>query len=883
MQRLFDWFMRTFQKIPDWTHQHRIKVWLGFFVILAALTPGIMKFQLDLSEESFFQENDPVKKAFERFRHQFGGDESIYLVYEAKDGDVFSPTSLSAVRTLQEELLNYRLALEPGESSPLDHIVDITSLINVSYLEASDDSLLSRQFIGNRIPNSPEDVESYRQLAQKHPDYPYLYLSKDSRYGAILIRTDFKTQLVKKDSDETENTTDDSHIITNSDDFLNESADLLIEDDFDVTDVSSIDLDTPVLDSTEEYKFERVDMDEYSFIMAEVRKVIDKEQYTQHLTFYASGTPPLHAIIWDDFMPQIDRFMMLTLVIVIMSLLILFRSISAVLWPTLIIILSSYLMVAILGTVGLVMNLMINVTVLLILVVGVADAVHILSGYLFFRQQGQPHREALRSAYAKAGMAIFLTSVTTAVGMLALLTVPLTPIQNFGISCALGVFLAFIITVIMLPLMLEIWRPAKRLPTDALTEDNQSEKPDIEQANHLHWIQKALQSVEHWATQAPWLNISVFTVLTAFFLYGTTLIRVDSNQIQVFSPDHPIRAAYELVDNIMGGTQNLEVYLESEQDGTFQDPQVLNMMEELQHFLENDFEEVVLTRSLVNIVKDANQSLHGGNPEYYSIPQDGRQLQQTLFLFNNANPTDRRRVVSDDYSQAHITINSRNTGTEQGVQLFNVTEEKIKTLIEPLKEQYPNLKVTVTGGMALLVKMMDYISWSQITGFGLALLIISLILLFIFGSIRVGIIALFPNLFPLIVVFGSMGYLNIPVDVDTLIVAPLMIGIVVDDTIHFLTHYRDEIIKSNGNIIEAIRQVFREVGQAITFTSLILALAFFSFLGLDHQGLSSFGLLSSMAIIAALAAELFLLPALLMVTRTTFKRHRMKLTPASSV
>ena len=879
MQFLFQWFMNLFQQIPDWTLRHRFKVWIGFILIVLAILPGVTRFQLNLSEEFFFQDNDPVKKAFERFRLQFGGDEAIYLVYEAKDGDIFSTRSLSALRSLQEEILNYRLQLEPGTSSALDHIVDVTSLINISYLNASEDSLTSSQFIGDRIPTTPAEIEAYRQKALAHPDYPLLYVSNDSRYGSILIRTDFKTELI----DLNEETpvpaqSQDADLGTGLDDLTLEYEEY---DDFAELDVSSF--DTSALEDTaasENYRFETVDVQEYSDVMAALKTYLDKPEYTQHLTILATGNPPLNAFIWDNFVPQINFFMMITLLIVMGALFILFRSFSAVLWPTLIIILCSALTIAVMGWLGLVMNLMFNVTIILILVVGVADAVHLISGYVFFRQQGFEHREALREAYAKAGMAIFLTSVTTAIGMLALVTVPLTPIQNFGISCAIGVLFAFIVSVVMLPLLLEIWKPAKKLPSHPSSHHEPS--TTTKAAKPLSWVQQFLNAIEPYALAAPWFNISIFSILAVVFIFGATKIRVDSNQINVFGEGHEIRQAYDIVDQNMGGTQNLEIFLESQQEGIFQDPAVLNMMDELQNYIEG-VPNVVVTRSLVNIVKDANQSLHAGQAAYYSIPQDARQLQQTLFLFNNANPKDRRRVVSDDYSKAHITINTVTIGSKESVVLFEEVEKKIQELISPLQQQYPSLKATLTGSVTLIVKMVDYLSWSQITGFGLALTAISLILLGIFGSIRVGLIALFPNLFPLIVVFGAMGYLNIPIDIDTLIVAPLMIGIVVDDTIHFLTHYREEIIKSHGDILKAIHEVFKEVGQAITFTSLILALAFISFVGLEHQGLKSFGVLSAIAIVTALIAELFLLPALLYVTRTTFKRQRMKLQSTGSV
>ncbi|HFE37811.1 MAG TPA: hypothetical protein ENK06_05255, partial [Gammaproteobacteria bacterium] len=526
---------------------------------------------------------------------------------------------------------------------------------------------------------------------------------------------------------------------------------------------------------------------------------------------------------------------------------------------------ASVITIAIFGWLGLKMNMMVNVTILLILVVGVADSVHILSGYLYFRNQGKPHKAAIESTYEKSGVAVFLTSLTTAIGMLVLLVVPLVPIQRFAISASLGVLLAFIFTVFLLPLMLDLWAPKLKKPKGKVASKDEG----------IHIIQWLLQKVEHYSHINPNYNIIVFSLLGLIFLFGVTKIQVDSNFVNIFGDGSTIETATSLVDEKMGGTQNLEIMIDMGRSEALKQPQVLNVMNELQNYLTTEVENVVIVRSLVNIVKDSNKSLNGGRESAYVIPQDPAVLEQTLFLFNNANPVDRRKVVSDNYQKAHITVNFLNMGSMHYTAIVADIEKKMAQLFAPLKKDYPQMQVNATGGLTIILKMVDYLSWSQIQGFAIALLAISGILFFIFDSWRIGLIALFPNVFPLVIVFGTMGYFGIPLDVDTLIVAPLMIGIVVDDTIHFLTHYREEIIKHNDKYL-AISKAFREVGQAIVFTSIILSASFLTFLLLEHQGMKHFGLLAAVAIMTALLAELFLLPALLLKYNVTFPIKKAK-------
>lgn len=836
MIRLFTrWMEGYFQGMPDRVRKKRGLCWSLFILATLAIAPGVQFFQLDISDEFFFQTDDPVRLDYQRYRAQFGGDESIYIVYRAKDGDIFSDQSLLAVRGIQQELNNYQLKLKPGEHSALDHLVEVTSLINISYLEASEDSLLSRQFIGDRLPGNEAEREAYRQAAQQHPDYPLTYLDKNSAYGAILIRTDFKARSKEAEAI--------GAAVADGEEF-----------DFDITELNDADFE---IEKQELPEFEPVELSEYSNVMKAVQAILQQPSYTQVLEYFPIGPPVINAVIWDNFIPQINVLMLVSILLVIAALWLLFRSFAAVAWPILIFACSALLSIALMGWLGLKMNLMVNVTVLLCLVVGVADAVHIISGYSYFRHQGHDHQQSLRLTYEKSGMALFLTSVTTSIGMLALWIVPVAPIQHFGMSAALAVMFAFVITVFMLPLMLDLWHPVNRRISNELTDGDRSP----------HLIQRLLLTFEHMSYARPKLNITIFALLTLICLFGINKIEVDSDPVSIFAEDSHVRTAYDLVDDIMGGTNHLEIMIEAGVEDAFQDPRMLNAIASIQSRLENEFSDTVrVTHSLVNIVKDSNKSLHAGDPAYYAIPQQADVLRQTLFMFNNANPADRSKVVSSDYSKGHITVHVVNRGSKYYVTTIQQMHTFTDELLEPLRTDYPDMRVTMTGSLAMFAHAVDFISWSQIKGFGLAFLIITLIMLFIFPPIRTGMVAMIPNAFPIVFVFAMMGYTGIALDIDTLIVAPLMIGIVVDDTIHFLTHYRIEVAK-HGDIKQAIIKTFREVGQAMTFTSIILAIAFSSFMMLDHQGLANFGMLSAVAIMVALAAELLLLPALLLILK----------------
>ncbi|KPA19175.1 membrane protein containing MMPL domain protein, partial [Candidatus Magnetomorum sp. HK-1] len=220
------------------------------------------------------------------------------------------------------------------------------------------------------------------------------------------------------------------------------------------------------------------------------------------------------------------------------------------------------------------------------------------------------------------------------------------------------------------------------------------------------------------------------------------------------------------------------------------------------------------------------------------------------------------------YLLTHFNVS--NLGSALAKQLFDDVSTQTNQIFAPLKNKYPKLKVSITGSMAMLARISDFISWSQIKSFSLAIGAISVIFLLIFGSPLIGLIAVIPNIFPIITICGIMGFFKIHMDADILLVIPITIGIAVDDTIHFLTHYRLEL--KDRNISSAIIATIREVGQAIVFTSVILSAGFLLFMISSHNGLSNFGILSAVAMMSALLSDLFLLPALCTVFNLNSKK-----------
>jgi hypothetical protein len=811
------------------------KYWiLSILTLLTVfLASGMDKVIIDESMESYLRDDDPVKLAYDRFRSYFGSDENVYVVYRAKNKDVFSDDALQVLQKVHDELVNYRLRMTSNEKSPLDHIKDVKSLINVKYMEAHDDVLYSKNFIGDRLPQNDTQREQYRQKALNHPDYPNLYVSENSEYAGILIRTDFNAELPVQTPHENGSSFDDS------DDLFEETDEVFSES----------------MPKSQIFKFNKTDLEDYPAFVNALNQILDKDEYKDILEFYPVGNPVIIDFFVTEVMNDMSRLMGFVLLFIVIILFILFRSPCAILWPVMIIVLTIIWIIGLLGWTGIHISAMIQVIVFLALSVGIADTVHLLSGYLFFRNKEMSHNDAINAMMKKSGLACLLTSLTTAIGLISLILVPIQPISTFGIFASLAVLLAFFFTIILLPLMLDLWAPVSKK----------------KQVQSEHFVLSVIKKIEKISVNQSFQIITIFTIVSGILLYGLFQLKVDSNLVEVIKETLPLRKIYSIVDTHMAGTSNMEIMLSFNKENALKDPDVLFCMEDIQNYIRKNYGDLIIkTISLVNVVKESYKALNNDDPQKYIIPADAHVLSQVLFLFGNANPSDRRRLVSDDYSRARIGVNSMNVSSSEATRIIEKIQHYIDIKFLPLKTRYPDLNVRLTGNMAMLAILLEYISWSQIKSFSLALGIISLTLFLVLGSWKAGAVSLIPNLFPVLTSFGLMGFCGVPLDADTLLVAPIIMGLAVDDTIHFMTHFRLEM-QLCGNIPKAAIYSIREAGQAITFTSIILSCSFLVFVLSFHNGLSHFGIFSAIAIMSALISDLFLLPALCKAMRVDFK------------
>lgn len=830
-ERLINRLSAHFESVPDALRKRRLLVGIVFLALLATSIYGIGKLHMDMTIEGWFHKEDPTLVAFNRYHAQFGSEDGVYIVYKPKDGDVFSPASLEAVRGIQNELIHFRAKLKEGEKSPLDHIVNVDTLVNAPVLTVDGDVLASRPLVGDTVL-TPEAITEIKAIAEAEQQLKLRFFSRDHKYGGIQIETDFGAIPVDAEA---------------------------------VTEETVLSMDQTVAPAEEkDVEFKPTDQADYLTLFEEIQKILEKPEYAKHLDYYAVGNTAAaeHNVKMTE---EMGILYVVAFVIIMVLLWFLFRSASAVVWSMSIVILSTVFTLGATGLLGLTVTGFLILTILLILTVGVADSVHTLTSYTALRTSGHDHQGALRRTFKYAGVALLLTGFTNMTGTMALNITPVVPIQSFAIMSTLGILFALLLTFYLLPVLIDLWPTVSK---KKVIVDTPEKKQFLDV---LPRLKSTLKKVVPFVEKRPVAFIVPFILVLAVSIYGATQVKIDSQILDQYPEDSTFTQSVKVADEHMMGAYAMVLYLDFKEDFALQDPDVMKAMNELQEEFETKYKKyVVMTNSIADVVKDANRELNGDAAEYYRIPDTRESLAQTLFLFNNANPSERQRFVDDNYRKANINISLHSYGSYEYDVVFQSMRADIDKMMAKLKAKYPKTEVSITGIFALAMQASQYLTENQAITFGIALVAVSVILLLVFGSFKVGMIALIPNLIPALLTLGLLGITGVPLDFFTMMLAPIIIGISIDDTVHFISNYQLQLAKDN-DVNAALRRTMEETGPGVVFTSLILGLGFGIMAIASAAGTSNMGKFGAMAIFMGLLNDLFLLPALLLTFKPKFK------------
>ena len=554
------------------------------------------------------------------------------------------------------------------------------------------------------------------------------------------------------------------------------------------------------------------------------------------ITYFLTGNVILNQTFTDASEDEVKKLPITFAVFLVIAALAL-RSVYAVLSIAILLIFTVFSTMGAAGWFGTTLTPVSASVPIIIVTVGIAHAIHIVIMMLANMRQGQARNVALAGSLRHNLYPVFLTSVTTAVGFLSLNSSSSPPFHVLGNLVALGVLWGFVYSVALLPAMLSIL-PVRMAPA-------RTEAPSF--------LDRFGNFVIARRTLLLWSSILVVVVLAT----GIPRNELSDNWAHHFDDRYAFRTDTDFVIENLTGLDRLEYSLASGRTGGITDPEYLHKVDAFAEWYRT-LPEVYHVQAFTDIMKRVNQNMHGNDPAFYRIPDNPELAAQFLLLYEFSLPfgADLNNRMDVAKSATRMTVVLKDTSTLDHLGIDAHARDWLQT-------HAPDLAGPASGFTMISAHMSSQNIRSMLWGTLFAIGIITLILLVVFQNVRIGLICLVPNIIPAVLAFGLWGYLAGKVGLGASVVVAIAIGIIVDDTIHFLTQY----LKSRRQGLsspDAVRSTFRVVGPALCVTTAILAAGFLVFATSGYEPSATLGVLVALTIVFALIADLVLLPALLM-------------------
>ncbi len=494
-------------------------------------------------------------------------------------------------------------------------------------------------------------------------------------------------------------------------------------------------------------------------------------------------------------------------------------------------------------------NVLSSMIIPLVVVLAVADDVHILQHYgLACRTESR--EDAFVSTIRHLLAPLFGASVTTALGMLSLATSQVVAVREFGMGAAAGVMVDFAISIVLVPTMLGwVREEPETVPQEA-------------------WFLEPLRKVAMFSTRRAPQVMAVVGLLVVLAGVGMSRLRVDTNHINFFSEHHELYTSAQVIDQRLSGIYTFQVFLEGAPESMRQ-PDVLKRMDRLSQRLEA-LPFVKKTTSMADYVKRVHRELNDGRPEAYLIPDTSAEIAQELLVFGlgDEGRAELERMAASDYSRAQVTVKLASMSSDLVFQQVIEADRMAQEIFAG-----SGVTVMVTGSGRLFSVLDRYLVRSQITSFATAFITVFGVIFLVFRSWRFGLLSIAPNLVPVLAVFGVMGWLGISLNVATVMVASVALGVVDDDTIHFISRYRRET-RGGATTDEAIETATTQEGRAALTTAIVNCCAFAVLTLSEYRPSAWFGGLLALTMVMAFLAEVFILPATIKLFPALFGAER---------
>jgi len=809
-----NWKVRTekkFEHLSDFIFDNKIKTIVFVLAIVVALASQMRFLTVDTSTEGFLHKKDPLRIEYDKFRDQFGRDEKILLAIQSKN--IFDPKFLHKLEKLHKDLRDN-----------LPYIEDVNSLINARNTRGTNDSLIVDDLF-EEIPSNKKDLDAKIKLAKNNPLFTDFIFDKDGTITTILIDT--ATYSTLDENGKPLPKVNDDEFSEDGDDFADETTET----------------------KKEQNKKFLTDW-ENSQIVKKTNEIVKKYQ-SDDFKILVSGTAVINAELKASMTSDMQKFIKFVLLVMAIFLALMFRRISGVVLPLFIVVLTVVSALGLMSVFGAPITVVTQILPSFLLAVTIGAAIHLLS--IFFKEFNilKDKKKALRYAMGHSALAIVMTSLTTAAGLWSFSFSELAPVADLGKFASAGVILGLLFTLILLPALLAT---IKIKPKDVVIHNHEENHTDS-------FMDRLLIKIANISVTYPKTIIAITTIIILVSLSIASQLRFSHKPIVWFDKNHPVRLATNIVDDKLKGSVTLEIIVDTKKENGLYEPKILNAIDNFTKEivqLKSDKYFVGKTLSIVDIIKETNKALNENKQSAYIIPQDKNLIAQELLLFENSGSDDLEDLVDSGFTKARITVKLPYIDAMD----YMVLIKKINQSIHKNFDSIAN--VTVTGISNLLARIMDAAISSSAFSYVLALVLITIMMLILIGHIKIGLVSMIPNVAPILVMTTVMVIFDMPLDMFTMLIGAIAIGLAVDDTVHFMHNFR-RYEQQYNDVDKAVRLTLLTTGRAMIVTTIVLSFGFFVFMGASMSNIFNFGLLTGIAIIVAVLADFFLVPALMKV------------------
>jgi len=697
-----------------------------------------------------------------------------------------------------------RLRALHEELAELHQIEDITSLVNARNTYGLEDELVVEDLLED-WPEDAADLAALRETVFANPLYVDQLISVDARLASIVLELDRYSSLGPA-----------GDTLTGFEDARQGEAAFLTQE-------------------------------EEQRIAAAVLEVVERHQAPGFRIFVAGGSV-FELFLFEQMQHDILVSVLLSVLVIGILLYVLFRRISGVVLPLGVVVLALLCATGSMAASGTPVTLPIQVLPSFLLAVGVCGTVHLLALAYRALDAGRTRQEAIVAALAHSGLPVVMAGLTTAGGLASFAASPLLPVVHFGVFGPVGVLFSLFFALVLLPALLAVVPVRQRLRGAADT------RPPL--------ADRVLRRFGSTAVARPWWIVAASVGLVGVAALGVARLRFSHYPMRWLPEDSAVRVATDRVNRELGGASSLEVLLETPGiENGLQDPEVLARLDALRSYalaLEVDGLAVANTLSIADIVKETHQALNENRSEFYTVPADPQLVAQELLLFENSGSDDLEDLVDSRFSLASFSLRLPWVDAVDALPLFDALEQEFD------EELGDRVKVTLTGGDVVFSRTLVAVIQSMARSYALALLIVTPLMILLIGTLRGGLLSMIPNLIPILLTLGLAGWLDLRMDFSSMMIGAIVLGVAVDDTIHFM-HVFQRYCRESGDARDAVRRTLETTGRAILFTSIVLFAGFASFASATMVNLVTTAILVCFAIVAAFLADVLLAPALLVL------------------